>query len=86
MCGRATSTIRTINHTDFRTLDRLDQLDRFDRLDSGVGEFTIFGVHHTCLYQHHHRRLQLTALLQTRKKAHDGTRAGAARLTADGAL
>ena len=46
MCGRATSTISPINHVDFRTLHGLDGFDRLDRLDSGVGEFTIFGVHH----------------------------------------
>ena len=40
MCGRATSTISSINHVDFRTLHGLDGFDRLDRLDSGVGEFT----------------------------------------------
>ena len=46
MCGRATSTISSINHVDFRTLHDLDGFDRLDRLDSGVGDFTIVGVYH----------------------------------------
>ena len=46
-------TINPINYIGFHNLDGLDSPDRLDGLDSGVGDFTIVGVHHVFIYPCH---------------------------------